>query len=218
MPIVSLAEQKTYLGLVGTVDDQLIASCLVAAEARMERDTGRVFAYSSNVSRTYSSDGQASFLIRDVPVYAYASNSRTVTVGGVSYTEGQSVWFLPDRRNPEVSVTIQLRYYDTSRADWFKADPQWWDKNLDSPRYGLSAGSPNDVVINGPEGHPTPPPGDVVGMEKALAALLYWQAKSGASGTVSTPTGELIDLTSDPVGYDVFVRDWRTKTWVALGG
>ena len=217
MPIVSLAEVKTYLGLVGTQDDQLIASCIDAAQGRIERDTGRVFAYSSNVSRTYSSDGQASFLIRDVPVQAFASNTRTVTVSGVSYTEGTGVWFLPDRRNPDVSVTIQMRYYDQSRGDWFKADPQWWDKNLDSPRYALSQGQPNDVVISGPEGHPNPQ-GDVVGMHKAMAALLYWQAKSGASGTVNTPTGETIDLSADPIGYDVFVRDWRTKTWVAVGG
>ena len=61
-------------------------------------------------------------------------------------------------------------------------------------------------------------PGDVVGMEKVMAALLYWQAKSGASGTVSTPTGETIDLSQDPVGYDQFVKDWRIRTGVASVG
>ena len=212
MPIVSLAEVKTYLGLVGTGDDQLISSCIVQAEARLERDTGRTFAYSSNVSRTYSTDGQASLVIRDVP--AYGSNTRTVTLGGVTLTEGSGYWLLPDRRNPDVSVTIQLRFYDTSRADWYKADPGWFDKNLDSPRY-LSSGSPNDLVITGTEGHALPVPGDVVGMEKVMAALLYWQAKSGASGTVNTPTGETIDLTQDAIGYDQFVRDWKIRTAVA---
>lgn len=216
MSIVSLAEVKTYLGLTGTTDDQLIATCITAAEGRIERDTGRVFAYSSNVTRTYSSDGQASIIIRDVP--AYASNFQTVTLNGATMTNGAGYWLLPDRRNPDVSVTLQLRYYDTSKANWYMADPQWWDKNMDSPRYALSAGSPNDVVISGPEGHPTPPPGDVVGMHKVMAALLYWQAKSGASGTVTTPSGETIDLSADPVGYDVFVRDWKTKTWVASVG
>ena len=211
MPIVSLADVKTYLGLVGTGDDQLISSCIVQAEARLERDTGRTFAYSSNVSRTYSTDGQASLVIRDVP--AYGSNTRTVTLGGVTLTEGAGYWLLPDRRNPDVSVTIQLRYYDTSRAGWYKADPQWWDKNLDT--LYAHGGTPNDLVISGTEGHALPVPGDVVGMEKVMAALLYWQAKSGASGTVNTPTGETIDLTQDPIGYDQFVRDWHIRTAVA---
>jgi hypothetical protein len=211
MPIVSLAEVKTYLGLVGTGDDQLISSCIVQAEARLERDTGRTFAYSSNVSRTYSTDGQASLVIRDVP--AYGSNTRTVTLGGVTLTEGTGYWLLPDRRNPDVSVTIQLRFYDTTRAGWYKADPQWWDKNLDT--LYAHGGTPNDLVISGTEGHALPVPGDVVGMEKVMAALLYWQAKSGASGTVNTPTGETIDLTQDPIGYDQFVRDWKIRTAVA---
>lgn len=213
MPIVSLAELKTYLGLTGTGDDQLLSACIVNAEARLERDTGRTFAYASNVTRTYSTDGQASLIIRDVP--SYGSNTRTVTLGGVTLTSGTNYWLLPDRRNPDVSVTIQLRYYDTSHADWYKADPDWWDKNLDSPRYNASGGAPNDLVISGTEGHALPVPGDVVGMEKVMAALLYWQAKSGASGTVSTPTGETIDLSQDPVGYDQFVKDWRIRTGVA---
>lgn len=211
MSIVSLAEVKMYIGLTGTQDDQLISSCIVNAEARLERDTGRTFSYSSNVSRTYSTDGQASLVIRDVP--SYGSNTRTVTLGGVTLMAGVGYWLLPDRRNPDVSVMIQLRFYDRSRPDWYKADPQWWDKNLDSPRY--PQGTPNDLIITGDEGHALPVPGDVVGMETVMAALLYWQAKSGASGTVNTPTGETIDLSQNPVGYDQFVRDWRIRTAVA---
>lgn len=211
MPIVSLAEVKTYLGLVGSQDDQLIAKCIVSAEAQVERDTGRTFSYSSNVTRVYSSDGAASIMIRDVP--SYASNQSTVTLTGTTLNYGEGWWLLPDRRNPEVSITLQLRHYDRSRPDWFKASPNWFDANMDSPRYALASGTPNDVVISGPEGHPNPP-GDVVGMMTAMAALHYWRAKSGASGTVSTPTGETIDLTDDPQGYAVFVRDWKTRTAV----
>jgi len=215
MSIVSLAEVKNYLGLTGTTDDQLISSLIPTAEARLERDTGRVFSYTSNTSHTYSTDGQASILVRDAP--SNGSNTRTVTLGGVTLTNGTGYWLLPDRRNPDVSVTIQLRYYDTSRPDWYKADPGWWDKNLDSPWY-LSGGTPNDLVISGSEGHPYPVPADVVGMCKVMTALLYWQAKSGASGTVQTPTGETIDLTQDPIGYDQFVRDWRVRTSVSSVG
>lgn len=218
MPIVSLADVKTYLGLTGTGDDQLISNAILAAQGRIETDTGRVFAYSSNVTRTYSTDGQASLVIRDVP--SAASNSRTVTLNGAVLTVSQpgtpaGYWLLPDRRNPDVSTTIQLRFYDRTRPDWFKANPSWWDANMDNPRYWAMIGSPNDLVVSGPEGHPTPAPGDVVGMHIVMAALLYWQAKSGASGTVTTPQGDTIDLTADPVGYTDFVRRWAIHTAVA---
>lgn len=212
MSIVSLADVKTYLGLTGTQDDQLLSQLLVTAEARMERDTGRAFAYASNTTRTYSTDGQSSMIVRDLP--SNGSNTRTVTLGGVALTQDVGYWLLPDRRNPDVSTTIQLRFYDTSRADWYKADPGWFDKNLDNARF--SQGSPNDLVIAGSEGHPQPIPADVVGMARAMTALLYWQAKAGASGTVATPTGDLIDLSArDPVGYPEFLRDWKIRTAVA---
>jgi hypothetical protein len=211
MPIVSLVDIKTYLGLTGTQDDQLISSLIPTAEARLERDTGRTFSYTSNTSHTYSTDGQASLNVRDLP--SNGSNTRTVTLGGVTLTEGTGYWLLPDRRNPDVSTTIQLQFYDTSRPGWYKADPGWWDKNLDT-LYSRGA-TPNDLVISGSEGHPLPVPADVVGMAKVMTALLYWQAKSGASGTVQTPTGETIDLTQDPIGYDQFVRDWRIRTAVS---
>ena len=67
-PLVSLADLKTYLGLTGTADDSLIASCASNASIMVERDTGRVFAVSSNVTRKYSSNGEASIVIHDRPV------------------------------------------------------------------------------------------------------------------------------------------------------
>jgi len=213
MPIVSLADVKTYLGLVGTADDQLISTCIADAEGKISSDTGRTFAYSSNVTRVYSTDGAASLMIRDVP--SYASNQSTVTLSGATLAYGTGFWFLPDRRNPDVSVTIQLRLFDRSRPEWWKASPNWFDANMDSPRYWMSMGSPNDLVIAGPEGHPQPISGDIIGMHKKMAALLYWQAKSGASGTVNTPTGEVIDLSSDPIGYPEFVASWKARTAVA---
>lgn len=213
MPIVSLADVKTYLGLTGTGDDQVISQCILAAQGRIETDTGRVFAYSSNVTRVYSTDGAASLNIRDVP--SASSNTATVTLNGATMAYGSQWWLLPDRRNPDVSTTIQLRFYDRSRPEWWKASPDWFDSNMDNPLYWASIGSPNDLVIAGPEGHPTPAPGDVVAMHVVMAALLYWQAKSGASGTVTTPTGETIDLTADPIGYTDFVRRWHITTAVA---
>ena len=214
MPIVSLAEQKTFMGLTGTQDDQLLSNLILQAQAQVESDTGRTFAYTSNTTSTYSTDGEAVVRVRDMP--AAASNSRTVRLSGAVLTANVNYWLLPDRNNPQVSTMLQIRPFDRSHPMWYKAFPNWFDANMDSPRYWATIGSPNDLVIDGPEGHPTPVPADVVGMIKLKCQLLYWQNKAGASGTVATPTGDLIDLSSrDPVGYDEFVRGWRIRTAVA---
>lgn len=208
-PLVSLAELKGYLGITGTQDDSLIASVASNASIMVERDTGRVFAVSSNVTRRYSSNGQASLVIHDRP---FVDGSRVVTLSGITRTEGTDVWFLTDRRNGDITVTIQLRYFDTTGA-WYKNDPDWFSKNLD--RYPFAYGAPNDLVIVGVEGHPVLPL-DVFEWTRKLAALLYWQAKSGASGFVQTPTGDELDLTDQrPPGYARFVNDWKIHTAVA---
>lgn len=210
-PLVTLTEVKTMLGITGTGDDLLIASVASNASAMAEQDTSRIFAVTSNVTHRYSTDGQASLVIHDRP---YNDATRVVTVNGVTMVEGTNVWFLPDRRNQDVSATIQLRYYDTSVPHWWAADPQWFDKNLDSPRYLISSGSPNDLVITGTVGHPTLP-NDVRMAVLELAAWLYWRAKGGASSYVSTLTGEEIDLSVLPMVYQLMVRNWTIRTAVA---
>lgn len=208
MPLVTLTELKDYLGVTGTQDDLRIASAASNASIMAERDTGRVFAVTSNVTRRYSTDGQSSLTIHDRP---YSDSSRTVTLDGATQVEGSGVWFLPDRRNGDVSVTIQVRHYDRT-GDWYKADPQWWDKNLDRRRY--TNGTPNDLVITGVEGHPTLPP-DVRQGVLELAAYLYWNEKSGASGFVQTPQGDQVELGEYPQAYQNLVRNWRIRTAVA---
>jgi hypothetical protein len=210
MPLVTLTELKDYLGVTGTADDLRIDSAASNASIMAERDTGRVFAVSSNVTRRYSTDGQAAITIHDRP---YTDTVRTVSLGGAALTADQGYWFLPDRRNPDVSVTIQLRPFDTSRADWYKAYPNWFDANLDSPRW-LAGGAPNDLVITGVEGHPTLP-ADVKQAVLELAAFLYWSAKSGASGFVQTPQGDQVELGDYPQSYKDMVRNWRIRTAVA---
>jgi hypothetical protein len=147
-PIVSLTEIKAYLGKTGTDDDLLIASIASNATAMAERDTGRTFAVGSNVTTRYSTDGQASLVIHDRP---YTDGTRVVSLGGVALTEGTNVWFLPDRRNQAVTTTVQLQYYS---RDWYVRQFNWFDANLDSPRYAMG-GAPNDLTITGVVGHPS---------------------------------------------------------------
>lgn len=212
MPLISLAELKTYLGLTGTQDDALLASVASNASAVAESRTSRTFAVTSNTVRVYSPDGQASITIHDRPI---TDAARVVTMDGVTLTEDEGYWLLPDRRNPDISTTLQLRYYDRSRGDWYKADPNWFDRNLDNPRTGISSTTPNAIRIEGVIGHPELP---LSAKEPILTygAWLYWRRKSGASGFVQLPNGEALDLTTEPEPWLAFIRDWRIRTAVVL--
>lgn len=209
-PLISLADLKTYLGLTGTQDDALLASCASNASVVAERRTSRVFAVSSNTTMVYSTDGQASITIHDRP---RTDAARTVTLDGVTLTEDSDYWLLPDRRNPDIATTIQFRYYDRTRTDWYKASPDWFDRNLDHP--SNSSITPNAVRIAGVVGHPELPL-DVREAILTYAAWLYWRRKSGASGFVELPNGENLDLTNEPSTFLAFIRDWRIRTAVAL--
>lgn len=207
--LVTLTELKTYLGKTGTDDDVLLASVASNATAMAERHTGRFFAVASNVTTRYSTDGQASLTIHDRP---YNDATRVVQVQGAAYTEGTNVWFLPDRRNPDVVNTVQLRYYD---RDWYVRSFNWFDANLDNPRSWMSGGgAPNDLVITGTVGHPVTPP-DVKMAVLELAAWLYWRAKGGASSFAETLTGTEVDLALLPQAYQVMVQNWKIRTQVA---
>lgn len=208
IPLVTLTEIKEYIGLVGTGDDALIASIASNATNVAERHTGRVLAVASNVTRYYSTNGNASLVVHDRP---FSDSSRVVRLGGVTLTEDTDVWFLPDRRYGDITTTVQLRYFDTSAPYWYKAESQWFDRNLDSGRY--SGGTPNDLVITGVEGHP-----DITG-DTHLALLelcswLYFRAKSGASGLAVVATD--LDLSSLPTVFQQWVEKWRVRDAVAL--
>lgn len=204
-PLVSLTDIKDFLGKTGTDDDLLIASIASNASAKAERDTGRIFAVTSNVTHRYSTDGQASLSILDRP---YDDTTRTVLLSGAPMTEGTNVWFLTDRRNPDVATTIQLRPYDRG---WYAHSFAWFDANWDSPR--AQTGSPNDLVITGTVGHPVLP-GDVKAAVLELAAWMYWRAKGGASGYAETLQGTDVDLRSTPEVYQIMVATWRVRTQV----
>lgn len=212
MPLVTVPELKSYLGLTGSTDDALLSSVASNASAIAERRTGRTFAVASNTTYVYSTDGQSSVTIHDRP---RTDASRAVTLDGVTLTENSDYWLLPDRRNPAASTTIQLRLYDRSRPGWYKAVFDWFDRNLDRPDYGRSTLTPNALAISGVVGHPELPD-DVHEAVLTYGAFLYWRRKSGASGFVQLPNGTQLDLTTEPDVFAAFVRDWRIRTAVVV--
>jgi hypothetical protein len=206
-PLVTLDELKTYLKITGNSDDALLASVASNASVTAERDTSRIFAVSSNVTHYYSTDGAASVTIHDRP---YNDAGRLVTWNGVTQTEGSGYWMLQDRRNPEVSITIQLRHYDRT-GEWYKADPFWWDKNLD--QIDRRGSVPNDLAITGTVGHPSVPL-DVKQAVTELAAAMFWKAKSGASSVVQSAAATESEIAELEDRYQRFVANWRIRTAV----
>lgn len=211
MPLLpSLSDAKNRLGLTTSGDDALLTGILADAIAQAEQDTGRTFASSSNSTTTYSTDNNASLVVHDRPM---TDPSRVVTWNGVTLVEGgtsPNVWFLPDRRDPNITTTVQLRYYGNPGHAAFA-----FDRNLDRPDY--RAGAPNDLVITGIGGHPFPCQ-DVVGGILTLVQFLYWKAKAGGSGQVTSPTGEVVDLAELDVLYARWVQRWKIKTAVQSVG
>jgi hypothetical protein len=206
-PLVSLDELKTYLKITGNSDDVLLASVASNASIQAERDTSRIFAVTSNVTHFYSTDAQASVTIHDRP---YNDATRVVTWNGVTQVENTGYWMLQDRRNPEVSTTIQLRHYDRT-GQWYKADPMWWDKNLD--QLDRRGSVPNDLQITGTVGHPTLTL-DVKQAVTELAAAMFWKAKSGGSGVIQTANGEEVTIAELEDRYQRFIHNWRIRTAV----
>ena len=208
-PLVTLDEIKTYLGKTGTDDDLLIASVASNASAMAEADTGRTFAVTSNVTTYYSTEGQAAVVIHDRPM---VDPSRVITLGGATLSEVQDqamVWLLPDRSAPDTSHYCQLRPFT---IEWFVHSFNWFDANMDSPRY-RQQGIPNNLKIVGVVGFPVIP-GDVKQAVLELAAWLYWRAKGGVSGLAQTLTGTEVDLTLLPMAYQLMVRNWKIQTAV----
>lgn len=206
--LVSLDELKMYLKITGTSDDVLLASVASNASITAERDTSRIFAVTSNVTHYYSTDGQAAITIHDRP---YSDATRVVTWYGATLTEGTGYWMLQDRRDPTASITIQIRQFNRV-GNWYKADPQWWDKNLD--KLDRRGSLPNDLKISGTVGHPATPL-DVKQAVTELAAAMFWKAKSGASGVVKTFTGEEVTVAELEERYQRFVNNWRIRTAVS---
>lgn len=210
MPLPSLSDLKTHLGLTGSGDDTLLASIVANAPAIAERDTGRYLSVRSNVTTRYSTDAQTAITIHDRP---YTDSTRVVSLSGVTRTEGTDVWLLPDRRNPDVVTWAQMRHFDTGIPGWYRSDPQWFDRNLDRPYRGGAA--PNDLVITGTVGHGTVT-GDTYLAILELEAWLYWRAKGGVSSFAETLNGTDVDLSSTPAVYQEWVRDWTLRTAVAV--
>lgn len=186
-------------------------SLIPAAIANLEQLSGRTISASSNVATVYSTDGQDSLVIHDRP---YVDPSRVITFNGVTMTEGTDVWVIQDRRNTSITCTIQLKAF-TGRGDGYKADPQWWHKNLDVywGKWGAS-GMPNDLQITGIIGMPIIDDATWHAIVE-MTGYLFKQKDSAANVTFG-PDGSILDISDLPTPVQSWIQNWRIRTAVVV--
>jgi hypothetical protein len=133
---------------------------------------------------------------------------------GATFTENTDVWFIQDRRSENITARIQLRAFSGS-GEWWKADPDWFNKNLDlwARRYG-DGGMPNNLAIRGIIGMPIITD-DTWHAIVEMTAYLFRQKDSAANITFG-PDGSILDISDLPTPVQAWIQNWRIRTAVAV--
>jgi hypothetical protein len=202
---------KTFLGLdlAGTKYDSVIDDAIEASSEQLQGDTGRQFEPLTGATKRYTTLGRATLAIHDL------RTPSSVKLSGASLTADSTYWLIPDWRTPGVYTAIQLRGYSTARGPAYLSNPEWFDRNLDSPYIGLGSGGglPNDLEIIGDWGHGTVAvpvyPEQLVEATKILSAWKTKRRDAQLANTIQTPEGNTLDYSQVPPEVGMFVEAWR---------
>jgi hypothetical protein len=190
-----------------------LGSNIRAASYMLQASTGRQFEAQDNVTRKFTSEGGATVALPGL------RDAGTITKAGSDLTVDESYWLLPDPMGTGLYTAIQFRGF--GRGLDYRAYPQWFDRNYDSPywaRMGYSS-FPNDVVFTNsdwglaPADYPEP----LLHATKVLAAWYTKRPDALLSGAIVTEAGAF-DLSRYPVEVQSFIAEWRVGTYaVAVG-
>ncbi len=237
--LVTPEQVRTYLNSVSATSseqygNETIGSNILAAQSNLEMVCGRYFA-----PRTFDSvPWRSTTMLRaQVPIPGFRTFT-TVSWGGASLTPdindpaNPSVWAIPDVQQTGVYCGLQFRAFraDSSGRPWWIADPQWFDKALDSPFYPGNYGGgyfyssmPNDLLITGEAGYEdaSQTPFAVLHAIKILAAFYTMRPASILSDVAITPQGSVLNYAQMPAEVQDFIRNWRGEGrnfMVSVGG
>lgn len=185
------ADLRDYLNTDQTTKryaDGPLGSNIRSAQGFLERETSRQFDVQTGVTKTLTSNGRPVVSIPDLRA------ATSVTLQGSALDADESYWLLPDTRHSGVYVNLQLRAFGSD----YRANPQWFDRNLDQPWYGQGSGLPNDLAITGDWGWVDKPDELLLGV-KALAAWITKRADAVLSGGVTDQAGNVFDYQQWPV-------------------
>lgn len=230
MPLlVSAASVREYLELNATAStsrytDSTIGSNIRAATSALEAACSRYFA-----DRTFDvgTPWTTTTMLRAIVSLPGFRTFTSILFGGVTMTVDQSCWVIPDAQQTGVYTGIQFRAF---RADgnhsWWRADPGWFDKALDSPFYPGNYGGgyaytsmPNDLRIAGSAGYAAgSEPDALLHAIKVLAGFYTMRPASILADSAITPQGGVLTYSQMPAEVRQFVADWRAGEQVVSVG
>lgn len=198
---------RDYMDLQGAAtskySDTTINSNIRTSLSWLERKTGRRL-HDTTETLVFTTDGAQTVTIPGLRTATSIAKNTTPLTADSGY------WLLPDTQ--QTGVYTGVSFGTSGRGYSYLSNPEWFDRNLDSPRYqayyaGRPGSLPNDLVIAGNWGYTTPPE-EVVMAVKILAAFFTTLADANSSGGISTPDGNLFDLSSWPDSVQQFVQDF----------
>jgi hypothetical protein len=215
---ITAASVRDYLGLNSVssdskYSDSTLGSNIRAASWTLERATGRFFGDRTQTLK-FTTNGAAF-----VTIPGLRTVGTPVTNQGVTLTEDETFYLIPDSQQSGVYTGIQFRAFGTgsSGGAWWMHNPEWFDRNLDSYLHpgnrGGATSLPNDLVLPGSWGY-TDIPEPILHATKVLAAFYTKRPDAILSGAITTPDGNSFDLSQFPVEVQAFIKDWRIGPWV----
>lgn len=211
---VSASSVRAYLGLNdpnatdSKYSDGTIGSNIRAASWTLERATGRIFG-DKTATLLFTTNGGAYVTIPGL------RTATAVALQSATLTANTSYWLIPDAQQSGIYTGAQIRAFGASGSSYL-SNPEWFDRNLDSPKYGYRYSSlPNDLSITGSWGYVDPVPEPILHATKVLAAYYTKRPDAILSGSLVTPDGNFVNLSQLPVEVVSFVTEWRVGPWVA---
>lgn len=199
------AELRDFVEVTGTTGQKSNTNLdliLQSSSDWLERTTGRVItASASNTARTFSTNGAAHLVIPDLRTVT------TVTLQDATLTADASYWLLASRQAPDIYTGIHVRPWGQGRYSYL-SNPEWFDRNLDSPLARYYNTLPNDLVITGLWGwFAVPAQWKLATL--VLGAYHYHHADALFAAARQTPEGNVLDLSRYPVEVQQLVTEWR---------
>lgn len=194
---------------------QLIGSNIRSASTLLERLTHRILRDEPDLQLKFTTNGSARVVIPGLRTATSISLNSGVLVADASYH------LIPDENQTGLYTAVQFRPYETGGVFDYRAIPDWFERNLDHPRWQNSDRSsfPNDLVIEGAWGFEDGPdnvtgaPDAVQDACKILAAFKTLRPEAFLSGAKVTESG-IFDLSKYPMEVQSFLADWTlTSSW-----
>lgn len=178
MAYTSLASVKDYLGITTTGNDDLLTTLIAAAQAAIDRHTGRTFEASADSTKYFDAeyDTSESYTRLDWTPYGLDLCAITSVVNGDGTTI-TSTKYVTEPRHYTPYFAIKLK---VSSGLYFTYDSD--DDNEDA------------IAITGKWAYSTTAPAEVAQACLRWAAYLYRQKDSGTMDVVAVPGAGIIEV------------------------